>query len=168
MKSHLIKLQEKMVKCIDDQKPAQIAALKVEVASTSKVVKRYEQHMKQQQVMKPWVAQKRRDMVPLTHCTLMMDYVSMYALSGRKFSCLVILLFYFGEVGAIDASVDIHLIFSCHSTTAAITRFGLQQLFDVAHIQDRFRCYLTSLIFRIVSGIFCNQETMDQISHVTN
>ena len=74
----------------------------------------------------------------------MIDYVSMYALSGRKFTCMVMLLFYFPDEASIDPVCESHLVFSHHSTTAAITRYGLQQLFDVAGIHRRFRYILQS------------------------
>jgi len=94
--------------------------------------------------MKPWVAKQRQALEPNVGVNIMIDYVSMYALSGKKFTCMVTLLFYFQDDGAIDPTCESHLVFSQHSTTAAITRYGLQQLFDVAAIHKRFKYVLQS------------------------
>ena len=76
-KAQLALLEDKLARAIKNQQKILIPGIKIEIQSTHRIVSRYEQHMKQQEVMKPWVAKARQSLQANREVNIMIDYVSM-------------------------------------------------------------------------------------------
>ena len=76
-------------------------------------------------------------MGPREACVVL-DYVGLYALDGSKYACLVMLVFFFEDEGSVDFTMETYLLFASGSITAAITRYGLECLFQKAELHKRF------------------------------